>query len=100
MQHVKVSVVRFVRLRCNSQLVVLGDGGGNAGKLARLMCGVASKNDSEEVTARVIELVRKFDRFCGEICSIEVQFAACCAWGWRGECRQAGEIDVRGCKQE
>ncbi|KAM0949868.1 putative Acyl carrier protein (ACP) [Dioscorea sansibarensis] len=62
MQHIKASVLRCVRLRCNSELVVLGDGGRNARKLARLMCGFASKKDSGEVTARVIELVKKFDR--------------------------------------
>lgn len=62
MQHIKSSVLRCVRLSCNSRLVVVGDGGRNAGKLARLMCGFASKNGSEEITSRVIELVKKFDR--------------------------------------
>ncbi|KAH7689937.1 NADH dehydrogenase (ubiquinone) 1 alpha/beta subcomplex 1 protein [Dioscorea alata] len=62
MQHIKASVLRCVRLSCNSRFVVLGDGGRNAGKMARLMCGFASKNGSEEVTSRVIELVKKFDR--------------------------------------
>ncbi|KAJ0967808.1 hypothetical protein J5N97_024725 [Dioscorea zingiberensis] len=59
MQHIKASVLRCVRLRCNSQLFVLGNGGSGG---CRLMCRFASKNGSEDVTTRVIELVKKFDK--------------------------------------
>ncbi|XP_072988667.1 acyl carrier protein 3, mitochondrial [Typha latifolia] len=65
MQHVRKSILRHVRLSCYQQPSASTLGGSPLSGTSRYMCISSKKTSSEHIMARVLQLVKKYDKIDG-----------------------------------